>query len=134
MRLSTRRALLEGVVLIALVLALIVFSEGGYRASLSGLKLFFDVVLPSLLPFFILSELMLAMGVVHFLGVLFEPSMRPVFNVPGEGSFVLSMGLAAGYPMDAVITARMRRQGMCSKVEGERMLAFTNTADPVLGL
>ena len=40
------------------------------------------------------------MGVVHFLGVLLEPLMRPLFNVPGVGAFALSMGLAAGYPMD----------------------------------
>jgi nucleoside recognition membrane protein YjiH len=52
--------------------------------------------------------------------------------VPGEGAFVLSMGLAAGYPMDAVITARFRKTDMCSRVEGERMLAFSNTADQVL--
>jgi len=95
------------------------------------MNLFLNVVFPSLLPFFILSELMLGFGVVHFIGVLFEPLMRPLFNVPGEGAFVLSMGLAAGYPMDAVITARFRRQDMCTRVEGERMLAFSNTADPL---
>jgi len=89
------------------------------------------VVLPSLLPFFILSELMLSFGIVHFLGVLFEPLMRPLFNVPGVGSFVLSMGVAAGYPLDAVITAKVRKDGLCSQVEGERMLAFSNTADPL---
>lgn len=128
---SPRAALIQGLLVLVLVIALIVFSEHGYKASLDGLKLFLDVVLPSLLPFFILSEVMLALGVVHFLGVLFEPIMRPVFNVPGVGSFVLSMGLAAGYPMDAVITAKFREQGLCTKIEGERLLAFTNTADPL---
>lgn len=96
------------------------------------MTLFLNVVFPSLLPFFILSEIMLGLGVVHFIGVLFEPLMRPLFNVPGEGAFVLSMGLAAGYPMDAVITSRFRKTEMCTRVEGERMLAFSNTADPVL--
>ncbi|HEX2954290.1 MAG TPA: hypothetical protein VHR47_09955 [Bacillota bacterium] len=60
-----------------------------------------------------------------------EPLMRPVFNVPGVGAFALSMGLAAGYPMDAVITSKFRKTGMCTKIEGERLLAFTNTADPL---
>ncbi|HYF91612.1 MAG TPA: hypothetical protein VD969_05165 [Symbiobacteriaceae bacterium] len=71
---------------------------------------------------------------MHFIGVLFEPVMRPLFNVSGEGAFVLSMGLAAGYPMDAVITAGFRKQDMCTRVEGERMLAFSNTADAVFPL
>ncbi len=128
---KARSAMFQGFVVLLIVILMIVFSEHGFRASQEGLKLFFDVVLPSLLPFFIVSDLLLAYGVVHFLGELFEPLMRPLFNVPGAGSFVLSMGLAAGYPMDAVITAKFRRQGMCTRAEGERMLAFSNTADPL---
>ncbi len=114
-----------------LTLSLVIFPDTALEAAKQGLNLFMNVVFPSLLPFFILSEIMLALGVVHFIGVLFEPLMRPLFNVPGEGAFVLSMGLAAGYPMDAVITSRFRKQEMCTRVEGERMLAFSNTADPL---
>jgi sporulation integral membrane protein YlbJ len=111
--------------------SLVCFPEEGVRAAAAGLQIFWDVVLPSLLPFFVLSEIMLGMGVVHFLGVLLEPLMRPLFNVPGIGAFALSMGLAAGYPMDAVITGKFRRNGMCTRIEGERLLSFTNTADPL---
>ncbi len=128
---KARSALAQGFIALLLVALMIIYSEHGFKASQQGLTLFLDVVLPSLLPFFILSEVLLAFGVVHFLGELFEPLMRPLFNVPGTGSFVLSMGLAAGYPMDAVITAKFRRQGMCTRVEAERMLAFSNTADPL---
>jgi len=128
---SKSSAVVTGIVVLGLTLALIVFSEHGYRATVSGLELFFEIVLPSLLPFFILSDMLLATGVVHALGVFFEPLMRPLFNVPGVGSFVFSMGLAAGYPMDAVLTAKFRRQGLCTKVEAERLLSFTNSADPL---
>jgi len=120
-----------GLATLTLTLTLVFFAEEGYHAAADGLKLFLNVVFPSLLPFFVLSEIMLGMGVVHFMGVIFEPLMRPLFNVPGVGSFVLSMGLAAGYPMDAVITARFRRNRLCTRIEGERLLAFTNTADPL---
>ncbi len=125
-----------GTVMIAVLavlftLALVVYPEQGLAAAVSGLKVFWDVVLPSLLPFFILSEILLGLGVVSALGVLLEPLMRPLFSVPGVGAFALSMGLAAGYPMDAVITARFRRSGLCTRIEGERLLAFTNTADPL---
>lgn len=115
----------------SLTLALVFFPDASLGAARAGLNLFLTVVFPSLLPFFILSEVMLGLGVVHFIGILFEPLMRPVFNVPGEGAFALSMGLAAGYPMDAVITARFRKMNLCNRVEGERLLAFTNTADPL---
>ena len=119
------------VAVVVLVLCLVIYPEPAFQAAESGLKIFWNIVFPSLLPFFVLSEIMLGLGVVHFIGVLFEPLMRPLFSVPGEGAFALSMGLAAGYPMDAVITGKFRRQGMCTRVEGERLLAFTNTADPL---
>lgn len=125
-----RNLSLAGLVMF-LALLLIKYPDTGVEAAQEGLRIFLEIVFPSLLPFFILSEFFLAFGVVHFLGVLLEPLMRPLFNVPGVGAFALSMGLAAGYPMDAVITARFRHQGLCSRVEGERLLAFTNTADPL---
>jgi sporulation integral membrane protein YlbJ len=123
---------LAGAVLVCLLtLSLVIYPKEGVEAAVAGLKVFWEIVLPSLLPFFVLSELMLGMGVVHFIGVLLEPLMRPLFNVPGVGAFALSMGLAAGYPMDAVITGKFRRNGLCTQVEGERLLSFTNTADPL---
>jgi len=119
------------VVITLLTLSLVLYPEQGFKAGLDGLKVFWDVVFPSLLPFFILSELLLGVGIVHALGVLLEPLMRPLFSVPGVGAFALSMGLAAGYPMDAVITSKFRKQKLCTRVESERLLAFTNTADPL---
>jgi len=127
-------ALVWAVAAVMLTLSMVLYPKEGLEATKEGLHLFLNVVFPSLLPFFVLSDLMLGLGVVHFIGVLFTPLMRPLFNVPGEGAFVLSMGLAAGYPMDAVITARFRKSGMCTRIEGERMLAFSNTADPVFTL
>jgi len=130
---SPRRSItvMLAVTAIFLTLCLVLFPEDGVHAASTGLKLFWDVVFPSLLPFFILSELLLGLGIVNGLGVLLEPLMRPLFSVPGVGAFALSMGLAAGYPMDAVITARFRKDRLCTRIEGERLLAFTNTADPL---
>ena len=101
------------------------------EASKRGLDIWANSVFPSLLPFFVTGELLIGFGVVHFIGVLFEPIMRPLFNVPGVGGFVWAIGMASGYPAGANFTARMRQEGQISKVEAERLVAFTNASNPI---
>lgn len=114
-----------------LTVSMVFFPEDAFAAAVKGLDVWWNIVFPALLPFFIGSELLMGLGVVHFMGVLLEPLMRPIFNVPGVGSFVLAMGLASGFPIGSILTARLCRNELCSKVEGERLMSFTNTADPL---
>ena len=114
-----------------ITITMVTYPKDAFDSAIMGLNLWGNVVFPALLPFFILSEILMGLGVVHFIGVLLEPLMRPLFNVPGVGAFAMSMGLASGYPMDAVITCKFRKNQMCTAVEAERLLSFTNTADPL---
>ncbi|MDI3534536.1 MAG: hypothetical protein PWQ82_901 [Thermosediminibacterales bacterium] len=114
-----------------ITVSIIKFPEAAFEAAYDGLDVWFNIVFPALLPFFIGSQLLMGLGVVHFMGVLLEPFMRPLFNVPGVGSFVMAMGLASGYPIGAMLTGKLRRQNLCSKTEAERLMSFTNTADPL---
>jgi len=116
---------------IFLTASTVFYPQEAFDAAVKGLDVWWNIVFPALLPFFIGSEVLMGLGVVHFMGVLLEPLMRPVFNVPGAGSFVMAMGLASGFPIGSILSARLRREELCSKVEGERLMSFTNTADPL---
>lgn len=124
-------AYLSAMVALALTISIIRFPEEAFDASLHGLKLWFEVVLPALLPFFAMSEILMGLGVVHFIGVLLEPIMEKLFKIPGVGAFGVAMGLASGYPIGAKITGRLRRQNLITPVEAERLVSFANTADPL---
>ncbi|MBZ4666705.1 sporulation integral membrane protein YlbJ [Mahella sp.] len=114
-----------------LVFAILLFPQQSFEASLQGVHIWFEIVFPSLLPFFIGTEILISIGVVNFVGVILEPVMRPLFNTPGCSSFAYIMSITSGYPTGARITARLRQQGMVSKAEGERMLAFCSTSGPL---
>ncbi|MFW5980030.1 MAG: sporulation integral membrane protein YlbJ [Halanaerobiales bacterium] len=114
-----------------ITILVIIYSENAFNAAVEGLKVWWEIVFPSLLPFFIIAEILMGLGVVHFLGALLEPLMRPLFKVPGVGAFAMAMGLASGYPIGAKITANLRLKKLCTKTEGERLVSFTNTADPL---
>jgi sporulation integral membrane protein YlbJ len=112
-------------------IAMIIYPESAFTASGRGLDVWWNIVFPALLPFFIAAEVLTGLGVVHFIGVLLEPLMRPVFRVPGIGAFVMAVGLASGFPIGAVLAAKYRERNDLSKEEGERLMSFTNTADPL---
>ncbi|AIQ70898.1 sporulation integral membrane protein YlbJ [Paenibacillus graminis] len=122
---------LLGVLLAGCMLLMMMNPASSLDAALRGLSVWWDVLFPSLFPFFVISEMMLGFGVVHLFGALLDPLMRPLFNIPGSGGFVAAMGYVSGYPVGARLTAKLREQGLLSRVEGERLVAFTTSSDPI---
>ena len=111
--------------------SLLIFSNSNLIAAKNGLKLWASSVVPSLFPFFIATELLGYTNIVPFLGKLLNKIMKPLFNVSGEGSFPLIMGIISGYPTGAKIVSNFRKNGTCTRAEAERLLAFTNNSGPL---
>jgi len=105
-----------------------------FTGATMGVQTWWNFVFPSLLPFFISAEILMRLGFVKFLGVLLEPIMRPLFNVPGCGAFVMIVGFTSGFPVASAITAQLRSQNMCTRLEGERLISFTNNSSPLFML
>ena len=116
---------------LSFIIAMVMQPEVVFAGSTMGLKAWWNIVFPSLLPFFIASELLMSFGLVKFMGVLLEPVMRPLFNVPGCGSFVFCIGYTSGYPISAMVTARLRSEGLCTRIEAERLVCFTSNSSPL---
>ncbi|HAE92315.1 MAG TPA: sporulation integral membrane protein YlbJ, partial [Tissierella sp.] len=49
------------------------------NSAIAGINTWFNIILPSLLPFFIISEILIGLGFVDFIGKLLEPLMKPLF-------------------------------------------------------
>lgn len=113
------------------ILFLLLFSKSNLIAAKSGLLLWANSVLPSLLPFFIATELLGYTNIIFFFGKLLNKIMRPIFNVPGEGAFALLMGIISGYPVGAKIVANLKEKNLCTSIEAERLIAFTNNSGPL---
>ncbi|MDF2720393.1 MAG: rane protein [Paenibacillus sp.] len=117
--------------LLALAAVMLLYPAPSLTAALRGLSIWWDILFPALLPFFVIAELMLGFGIVHFFGTLLDPLMRPLFRVPGIGGFVMAMGFASGYPVGARLTAQLWEQKLVNRDEGERLVAFTTSSDPI---
>jgi sporulation integral membrane protein YlbJ len=122
--------LLIGLALIASVAALVIFPQDTVTAAKNGLTLCANVIIPSLFPFFVLSALIVRLGIARYFGRILEPVMRPLFNVGGACSTAFVLGFIGGYPVGAKTVISLYENGACSKTEAERMLSFSNNSGP----
>lgn len=128
--LSLRKNILP-IFFLCFTIFLVIFSKQNLTATKNGLLLWANSVVPALLPFFIATELLNHTNIVSYIGKLLNKFMRPLFNVPGSGAYAFIMGIISGYPVGAKIVTKFREDGICTKAECERLLAFTNNSGPL---
>lgn len=49
----------------------------------------------------------------------------------GSGAFALAMGITSGYPVGAKVASDLYKDKLCSKIEAERLISFTNSSGPL---
>lgn len=96
-----------------------------------GLVLWFHTVLPTLLPFLILTNLLLETGAIHLLSKLTKPLFCRIFHVSEYGSIVILSGFLCGYPLGSKFTADLLCRQKISYREASYLLSFCNNTSPM---
>ena len=130
------RDALAGLALLIATAGLVASPAQAIAGAKDGLTLCFNVIVPSLFPFFVLSSLVVDLGLAAYLGRALEGLMRPLFRVSGSCAAAVALGFIGGYPVGARTALQLYQQGLCSKTEAERLLAFCNNSGPafILGV
>lgn len=69
------------ILLIYFIFCLVFFSNSNLPAVKNGLNLFFNSVIPSLLPFFIATQMLMHTNIVNQIGKVLNPITKLLFNV-----------------------------------------------------
>lgn len=133
---SSIRFFLPGCAVLLGAAALLCWPVQAAQAVREGLALCGSVIFPSLFPFFVLSSLVVELGLSRLLGKLLQGAMRPLFRVNGACASAVVLGLVGGYPVGARTAAALYKSGQCSRDEARRLLAFCNNSGPafILGV
>lgn len=116
-----------------LVVAGIVYSPGeAFRASLTGLQIWWQNVFPGLLPPLMLADLLAASGLLHGVAVLAEPLTRGLFRLPGTSGWAIAFGWSAGIPAGAKEAARLKERGMLKDEDVDTVLLVSHLPNPFL--
>lgn len=116
---------------IYLIVLLLRYPALSLQYAAIGLNLWFQKMIPTLLPFMILSGILIRMNLTEGFVRLIHPLLRFFFRTSPNGSYTLIMGFLCGFPMGARITGELYGTGKLSKWEAERLLAFCNNIGPI---
>lgn len=118
-------------VIILLFVLFLGFPQQVFAGASTGLTLWFQVIFPTLLPFIILSNLMIHTSAIHILAKALSPVLSRLFGVSDYGTFAILTGFLCGYPMGSKVTADLVKEGFISRKEGQYLLGFCNNTSPM---
>ena len=116
---------------IYLIVLLLRYPSLSLQYAATGLQLWFQKMIPTLLPFMILSGILIAMNLTEKFVKVLHPLLHIIYRITPNGSYALFMGFLCGFPMGARIVGQLREQGKLTRAEGNRLLAFCNNIGPI---
>lgn len=120
--------------LMAVLGLFIIFPDQVSRGAREGLMLWFSIVFPALLPFMVVSGVIVRMGITSVIGRVMYPFVHKWLHVSENGCYPVVIGLLSGYPLGAKTVADLCISERISRREGQYLLTFCNNASPMFVL
>ena len=117
--------------LLSVFFLFLLYKNAVISGASEGLVLWYRYVLPTLLPFMILTQLMMQTDTVHLVCHITGSFMRYFPGVSGYGCFAVIAGFLCGYPMGAKVTADLTVSQRINPNEGSFLLSFCNNMSPM---
>lgn len=114
-----------------LVVLLLCYPALSLEYASTGLNLWLMKMVPTLLPFMILSGIMIRMDLTEGFVKLLHPFLHRIFGTSKNGSYTIIMGFLCGFPMGARIVGELYESGKLSREEASRLLYFCNNIGPI---
>ncbi len=90
-----------------------------------------DNLIPSLFPFFMVSELLINYGFIELMGESLKGFMTKVFHLPGEASFVLIGSLISGFPSSSKYINELLINNQINEKQASYLLKFNHFSNPL---
>lgn len=122
--------ILKGFILLFFIL-MFLFPYASFKGASSGLMLWFVKVLPTLLPFIIMSNLMIRVNIAGKISGILYPLLGRIFRVSPNGCYPILIGFLSGLPMGAKSVADLTTEGKLNQKEAHFLLLMCNNASPI---
>lgn len=113
------------------VVLLVVIPENSILSFYQGIIIWATKILPALLPFFILTNLLSYTSFTDTIGRFLSPITKKLYGVGGVAGYVYIMSILSGYPVGAKLTSDLYKSNKISKGQAHTIASFTSTSGPL---
>lgn len=113
---------------------LVLFPREAAEGAKEGIRVAFETVLPSILPFAAISSAVIYSGLGERLGRFLSPFCEKRLRLNPYGVVAFLSGLLGGYPVGARVVCDLYMEGDIDKKEAEKMLAYSNNCSVVFAV
>jgi len=101
------------------------------KYTLSGAKLFFNAIFPSLFPFLVIINIIINYDGIHIYSKLLGNIICKPLKLPKECNFPLLVSILCGYPLGARYTCDLYEKNIIDLNTCERLLNIASNASPL---
>ena len=112
------------------IVFIIIYPQASLQGAQDGINAFINTVLPTLLPFFIGTSILVGSGVVLSSARLLSPIVSKLIGLPGASVFAFLMAAVSGYPLGAKLTNELYQQGYLGQTEAKRTMLLASISGP----
>lgn len=119
------------IILTGFLIYILCFPKTAVMAASLGLKLWYEKMMPTLLPVTILSYILIHSGILDEMTHRLHRLVRHIFPISSTGLYPLIAGLLFGFPLGSKITSELVSSGKMSYEEGKQLFCICNNISPV---
>lgn len=116
---------------ISLFALMLCFPMNTFTGASNGLLLWFQIILPTLLPFLIFSNFLIHTNSVTYISQLLKPFLKSFFKISDPACYAVLVGFLCGYPMGAKVISDLIITNRINRKEGSYLLSFCNNTSPM---
>lgn len=117
-------------IILLFILFILIYPSDCAKAAADGLILWYENILPALLPFSIFSNILIQSGYLDDILFAASPVLSRLFFHHPQAAYPIIAGFLFGFPIGSKTTADMLREGKLNKKEANILCAMCNNISP----
>ena len=101
------------------------------KCAYYGIEVWAKILVPSLLPFFILTKIFSSSGIIYDISNLFSRLNSKAYRCPPIISYVFFMSIITGYPVGSKLISDLYNDKIISAGNAQKALSFCSNSGPM---